>query len=232
MRVTYITHSCFLAESETSLFLFDYFEGKLPQLNNDKPLYCFASHSHGDHFSEKLFDVTAAHPNVHYILSDDIFKSRIPTELHTVTDFVSPHQGIAIDNIHIKTLKSTDLGVAFIIEENGRLIYHAGDLNDWQWEGESDKYNADMEANYISEIKSLADMHFFAAFLPLDARQNKYMRQRGIRLFLEYTAADNIFPMHLWGKYELADELASELGLRKKAMFKNAHHKGDVFDIL
>ena len=32
MKITYIHHSSFLVETEENYFLFDYFEGKLPQL--------------------------------------------------------------------------------------------------------------------------------------------------------------------------------------------------------
>ncbi len=231
MQVTYIMHSCFLVESDKNLFLFDYFDGKIPPLNNNKPLYCFASHSHGDHFSEKLFEATASHPSVHYILSDDIFKSRVPLELSAKVDFISPSQTVIIDNIGIKTLKSTDLGVAFIVDEDGRLIYHAGDLNDWQWEEESSYYNRKMEADYINEIKKLGGMYFKLAFLPLDSRQSSEIRQKGIKIFLEYANAENIFPMHLWDNYSMANELALTMGPEMNAIFRNAKHKGETFTI-
>ena len=65
MEVTYINHSSFLLDSENSIFLFDYFDGDMPSINGSKPLYCFASHSHGDHFSERLFEETSSHPDVH-----------------------------------------------------------------------------------------------------------------------------------------------------------------------
>ena len=32
--------------------------------------------------------------------------------------------------------KSTDECVAFLIETEGKWIYHAGDLNNWVWDGE------------------------------------------------------------------------------------------------
>ena len=57
MKITYIHHSSFLVETEENYFLFDYFEGKLPQLKEDKPLLVFASHRHGDHFSPVIFEL-------------------------------------------------------------------------------------------------------------------------------------------------------------------------------
>lgn len=231
MQITYITHSSFLIESRESLFLFDYFEGDLPPLDTAKPLYCFASHSHSDHFSERLFDATKKHPTVRYILSDDIFKSRVPNELYPYTDFVSPYQTVIINGISIKTLKSTDMGVAFIVGENGHLIYHAGDLNDWQWEEESTEYNIKMEADYISEMEKLNGMHFLLAFIPLDPRQSCNIRKKGIKFFLEHANAENIFPMHLWDNYDIAPLLADEMGSETGELFRNTSYKGEVFTI-
>lgn len=231
MQVTYINHSCFLVESDTGLFLFDYFDGDIPELNCDKPLYCFSSHSHGDHFSEKLFEKTVHHPNVHYILSDDILKKCVPAELYSRTDFVAPSQTVIIDKISVKTLKSTDLGVAFIVDDDGKLIYHAGDLNDWIWKGESSEYNTNMEASYIKEMEKLRGTDFLLAFIPIDPRQSQNDRQRGIRLFMKYANAENIFPMHMWDKYETAEELAFQLEPKDAALLRNASYRGESFII-
>ena len=50
MKVTYISHSGFLIETKNCLFLFDYYEGKIPPLSQEKPLFIFVSHWHSDHF--------------------------------------------------------------------------------------------------------------------------------------------------------------------------------------
>ena len=81
MKITYIHHSSFLVETEENYFLFDYFEGKLPQLKEDKPLLVFASHRHGDHFSPVIFDLVKTHASTGFVLSDDIWKRRVPEEL-------------------------------------------------------------------------------------------------------------------------------------------------------
>lgn len=41
VTVTYIKHSGFLVETKESYLLFDYWEGKLPELQYDKELYVF-----------------------------------------------------------------------------------------------------------------------------------------------------------------------------------------------
>ena len=54
MKITYIHHSSFMAELEHTALLFDYFEGDIPEIPEDKPLFVFASHRHGDHFSRSI----------------------------------------------------------------------------------------------------------------------------------------------------------------------------------
>ncbi len=61
MKVTYIHHSSFLVETDENYFLFDYFEGELPEFKEDKPLLVFASHRHGDHFSPVIFELAGKH---------------------------------------------------------------------------------------------------------------------------------------------------------------------------
>lgn len=48
MKITYIHHSSFMAELDHAALLFDYFEGEIPEVHGDKPLFVFASHRHGD----------------------------------------------------------------------------------------------------------------------------------------------------------------------------------------
>lgn len=80
MKVTYIHHSSFLVETDENYFLFDYFEGELPEFKEDKPLLVFASHRHGDHFSPVIFELAGKHKKTGFVLSDDIWKRRVPEE--------------------------------------------------------------------------------------------------------------------------------------------------------
>ena len=67
MKITYIHHSAFLAETSHACLLFDYFEGTLPEIPAEKPLYVFASHRHPDHFSKVIFDLAQGHPDLSLI---------------------------------------------------------------------------------------------------------------------------------------------------------------------
>ena len=71
MKVTFIQHSCYFVELSSCCLLFDYYEGSVPE--TDKPLYVFASHSHGDHFSPAVFSFPRQGKETFYLLSDDIW---------------------------------------------------------------------------------------------------------------------------------------------------------------
>lgn len=199
MKVTYIHHSGFLVETEGFYYLFDYEKGALPEMDAEKPIFVLSSHSHGDHYNPAVFSQleAAGMRKVRAILSDDI---AVPA--HTDVLQVSPGKKYALGTRQkLTTFRSTDLGVAFLIEDQNQLIYHAGDLNDWVWEEETDAYNREMTANYRKEITALSETlnhrEVDAAFVVLDPRQEKDY-DRGMCFFLENIPVKNVYPMHYW----------------------------------
>ena len=199
MNVTYIHHSAFLVETEAACLLFDYFQGELPPIPAEKPLYVLASHAHGDHFSEKIFDL--AHPNVTYLLSSDIPAAR-KEKIH----FLNPHAVWKDDILSLETYRSTDEGVAFWCCVDGKEIYHAGDLNHWYWEGEDETWNRDMTAAYRAEMARMAGKRADAAFLPVDPRLGDWF-YLGVHDFMQQADAGVIFPMHFWGDFSICQKL-------------------------
>ena len=157
MVVTYIGHSSFLIEWESCYWLFDYYQGDIPELASDKKLFVFSSHKHGDHFNPVIFGLSEKYTNIQYVLSSDIKLSKekitkigITYEISDKLISVKPSSQYELfDNsnneIILKTLKSTDCGVAFLLQYQGKTIYHAGDLNLWVWKGESKQYNNNMK---------------------------------------------------------------------------------------
>ncbi|HOO27381.1 MAG TPA: MBL fold metallo-hydrolase [Lachnospiraceae bacterium] len=213
MKVTYVYHSCFIVELEKSILIFDYFKGQLPQLSPTKHIYLFASHKHQDHFSMEIFGLFKAPFQVTYILANDIrlserYLERLGFESSIKKQIVSAGKCMEIslhEDFTIKTLKSTDAGVAFIIETEGVCLYHAGDLNWWHWKEESDVFNLYQERVYAQQLEKIRGQYFDAAFLPLDYRLGD-AKEWGLVKFLEMTEAETVFPMHMWEHYELIDE--------------------------
>ena len=238
MKITYIHHSSFLVETEENYFLFDYFEGKLPQLKEDKPLLVFASHRHGDHFSPVIFDLVKTHASTGFVLSDDIWKRRVPEELMGKTYFIGPEEELDLQapftgpsGVKVHGFKSTDEGVAFLIETEGKRIYHAGDLNNWVWEGEPEADNKRMSQRFHQELEKLRGIHIDVAFMLLDPRQeDKYCW--GMNYFLEHTDSKVVFPMHCFEHYNINHHyLNCEDGRRWKDIVRDITGAGQVFEI-
>lgn len=211
MKITYLGHSGFLVEVAEHYLLFDYYTGKLPAFSPEKNLTVFVSHSHQDHYNEAIFDIGFGHFPITYVLSKDIRRKRAD-ELAKKEDellFVKAHEIYELygGRMRIETLRSTDAGVAYIVEvagESGKMrrIYHAGDLNLWKWAGESKAHNNNMEANYRREMELLKGKHFDAAFVPLDPRLEQFAFG-GMDIFLETASAEALFPMHFWKQPEI-----------------------------
>ena len=241
MKITYIHHSAFLVELKTVALLFDYTEGTLPKINDKMPLLVFASHRHGDHFSEKIFGLMKEHEKTRYILSDDISKGRLPAELSSEAVFMKPGEktGFCIfkeglsgpvsgdkkGEVKIFTLRSTDEGVAFLV------IYHGGDLNNWRWEGEPDDWNDRMAQQYSVEVDKLDGMDIDAAFLPLDPRQEKAFCL-GFDEFMRKTRVNHVFPMHFWGDFSVIGRLKDlEISAPYRERIVNIREDGECFEI-
>ena len=166
MKIQYIHHSSFSVEFEKAVFLFDYFEGELPEFPRDKDLIVFASHRHHDHFDRIIFDLADKYPSVRYILSKDIRMSEnyrkrmgIPDETASRITYIGKNAELALmaggEPLKVETLTSTDEGVAFILQYEGKCLYHAGDLNWWTWIGETEEEYEDMTRRFQSEIAKI-----------------------------------------------------------------------------
>lgn len=237
MIITYISHSGFSVELPSATFLFDYYKGELPCFRPDKPLYVFASHQHSDHFNPDIFQLTRHYPDIRFILSRDIWTSRRKFFKAGVADsdfanslFIRPNETISfpLQNsgqtilpdkcqiLNVRTLRSTDLGIAFLIECDGQRIYHAGDLNWWLWKGDSKQEAGNMTANFKRELDTLSGIELTAAFVPLDPRQEEYY-SCGINYFLDTAVPRHVFPMHFWDDYRIIHRYLREFPQRRRA---------------
>ncbi|WP_122638814.1 MBL fold metallo-hydrolase [Romboutsia sp. Marseille-P6047] len=227
MKITYIHHSCFSVELDKVTLLFDYFKGDLPKFDKDKKLYVFSSHQHHDHFNSIIFDLEKEYKNIKYILSNDINCRKSEN-----TVFVGPNEDIEVDRLRIRTLESTDLGVAFIITLDGKTLYHAGDLNWWHWEGENtDAQNKDAGDRFKHEMKKLKDKKVDVAFLPLDSRQGEQF-YLGFNEFMNMTDTKYAFPMHFWRTYSIIDKLKEmDMASSYKDRVVKINKENEVFEI-
>lgn len=208
-KVTYLYHSGFMVETDKSCLVFDYYTdgGRINNLNTsvfrNKNVYVFVSHFHQDHYDKEIFKWKDF--GVRYILSKDC---KFDESINNVT-VVSPNKGYIVDGIAVETLKSTDEGVAFVVHVDGLNIYHAGDLNWWHWNGESDAFNNMIKKQYTSEIDKIRGMNLDIGFVPVDTRlEDKYIL--AIDYLMRSVNIKNIFPMHFWEDYRIYDFLIAD----------------------
>lgn len=219
MKIVFLHHSSFLVELAHTALLFDYFAGDrvngyhftgtVPQIDKNKDFYVFSSHKHHDHFDMDNLKLATQYPGIHFVFSKDCRMSGNFLKKHgygeSVMDkitYVSPGKRYEVGGIRIRTLVSTDAGVAFCVQAEGKNIYHAGDLNWWYWEGVGDLVNGRMERGFKREMRRIEGEHFDVAFMLLDPRQEKDAF-KGFGYFMQHIDADHVFPMHMWQDYSL-----------------------------
>lgn len=204
--VTFNFHSCFTVELDNYVLVFDYYEpnelnDKL-ELPKNKKLVFFASHRHGDHFSKDIFKFKNEYEDITFILSDDIWMKNSGEPI----DFVGVNKSYSINGIEITTLKSTDEGVAFVINVDGKSIYYAGDLHWWYWEEKGEDYIKLWGDKYKKEIEKIKDKDFDLSFVVLDPRMG-IGYGAGLMEYLKTVKSPGVvFPMHLWGQYDLIEK--------------------------
>lgn len=170
MKVWYCHHSGVAVKTQRHLLLFDLFGEALepkegqglqqgyfdPKEAEDQNTIVFVSHEHEDHFDPRIFSFRDKIKRIEYILPEEL------DEIFSPAVFVHPHMQVNLPDCRITTLDSTDIGVAYLVETDGKLIYHAGDLNRWHWEGEEEAFNKDQELRYRREMEYLAKQSWTA----------------------------------------------------------------------
>lgn len=208
MRLVYIYHSGFAIEADGFSILIDYFKdtGTIPGkryvhdelLKRPGTLYILSSHFHPDHFNPEVLTWKEQKTDIKYIFSKDILKRRRAKSEDA--HYMLKGDIYTDENLTIKTFGSTDVGVSFLIEIQGRLIFHAGDLNNWHWKDESTALeSAESEKHYLRELDVLTKTtdHLDLAMFPVDPRLGTDF-MRGAQQFLERIHTKMFVPMHFW----------------------------------
>ena len=244
MKITYIKHSCFAVEfaeeygdykenhgaSDDSckhvVFLFDYYQGDIPAFPEDSAVYVFVSHKHADHYSQKIFQLADRYENIVFFLAKEIRmnekymeRCNIPLKARNKIAYAHANKDYDLVSIKVKTYKSTDSGVAFLVSFDDKKIYHAGDLNWWKAERTKGIHIPEpeleklkdaeirMERNFKKEVALLASdsSGIDIAFLPLDGRLGRFAGL-GFTYYMENCNIAKVFPMHLWEQYSLIEQ--------------------------
>lgn len=212
MIITYLHHSGFLVNVNNINLVFDPISDISYDLLGDRKTYFLVSHAHGDHYSNLIWDYDS--PNTTFILSSDISRyNRLPNVMT-----VNPDEKIQInDNLSVITFGSTDQGVSFLVETEGKNIFFSGDLNWWAWDTRTRPHidpvieERDFKRE-ISKLKSyLGDKKIDVAFVPVDPRLDREGELKAAEFFIEELKPDILVPMHFWGDFKVIDRLINDL---------------------
>ncbi len=199
MKITYVYHSCFIMEIEDKVILFDPpgrgflpkgFWEKIQELVKDRVLYIFVSHGHGDHYTQKIFDLQAKEK--HVVLSDDIY-----TEEEAV--MMSGEEERIVGDIAVKTFTSNDEGVAYLLKVEGMTIYYGGDLAMWDWPEWSESERREHVSVFEDTIRYLKKREIDIAFSNMDKRLKSWA---GPVEFIHEVGPKYFVPMHTFGNEE------------------------------
>lgn len=245
MKITYIYHSGFAIEGQGYSLLIDYYKDtNYPSSNSwhnyvkdvllKKPgrLYILSSHFHPDHFEPEILTWKEERPDIVYILSKDILKHRRAPKEATDHWLVKGDE-YKDDILFVKAFGSTDVGISFYLEVDGKRLFHAGDLNNWHWMDEStpaEAHAAEMsflkERNDIFKEYSEIDVVFF----PVDARLGKeYMR--GPEQFIQKIKTGLFIPMHFTFTSAAQANAFAPIARKYGCRFFEIHHPGDSIDV-
>ncbi len=213
MKITYLYHSGFMVDTGKHVLIFDYWKdtpkgGTLsdgvidPNQIADRDVIVFASHIHGDHYFEGIFKWRESIKKIRYILSDDIPKKKDAVMLGANQDYSG-------GDFTVKTFLSNDEGIAFLVEIDGKRIYHAGDLNWWHWEGEPGSWNDDIRESYQKEIGLLGKEPIDLAFVPVDPRLEEQYAW-GIDYLMKTAIIRHAVPMHFGDDSGVVGRLLSD----------------------
>lgn len=216
MTLTYVFHSGFAIETAQALLLFDCWLDPSnclpPLLASGKPVYVFVSHFHEDHFSRHILEWRRSYPQTRftYLLSKDILKHRRAAR-NEADVWMAKGAVWNDDYLHVIAAGSNDSGVSWVVEIEGKRIFHAGDLNNWYARFLTDYYEGDTihsaefgevdplyeEKRYLGELKDLRKVAdaFDVVMFPVDGRiGNGYTR--GARQFIARFRTALFVPMH------------------------------------
>lgn len=234
MNITYIFHSGFAVEGEHSIAVFDYWldpANVMPNmLGKGKHVYVFSSHFHEDHYTSAILQWKEQYPTtpITYILSRDILK-RHRANWNDADVWMAKGAQWSDNHIKVRATGSNDSGVSWIVEMEGKRIFHAGDLNNWYARFLTDDFQGGTifsqefgeidpladEKRYLGELKDILKIsdRFDIVMFPIDGRiGNGYTR--GGRQFIDRFSVGLFVPMHFvvsgfesaWRMKEFTDE--------------------------
>ena len=150
------------------------------------------------------------------------------------------------DTISVWALGSTDSGVSWIVETEGKRLFHAGDLNNWYAKfltddsPDQERYSFEMEEVFnpiahekqflgeLKDIRKVADS-FDVVMFPIDGRVGNGYTLGG-RQFIERFKVGLFVPMHFTTGFESSWRM-KEFTDEKNILFWEISREGETIEI-
>lgn len=217
MELIYLYHSGFALLGEEFTVVFDFYEDSESSVRGcvhdellDRPgkFYVLSSHGHYDHFNSQVFQWKKRRSDIIYLFSKDILLAGLVQRNDVI--WLEPDEEYVDEILSVRAFGSTDIGVSFFMQTEGKKIFHAGDLNNWHWMDECmEKEWRGYENAFLLELENIVKCTptLDVVMFPVDPRLGKeYMR--GPRQFVERIKTAIFVPMHFDMAYDKAAAFA------------------------
>ena len=232
--IWFLGHSGWAIKTQNHFLIFDYFcnswERKpgdsclasgfiIPEQIKDFPVTVFATHNHGDHFDQRIFDWKKTIPEIEYVLC---WNQNTNGNEYTM---IPIHGEKKVNDMNVYVNYSTDLGGGYVVEVDGLVLFHMGDLANGE-----DK----LMAAFTDEIDKIADRNkeidiVFGGIRGCSLGQPEQVKQ-GIYYTVGKLHPKLFVPMHSGAHsfaYKEFAETAKKEGIDQQ--MKYVIHKGDRF---
>ncbi|MDO4710432.1 MAG: MBL fold metallo-hydrolase [Peptostreptococcaceae bacterium] len=236
LKITYLFHSGITIETERYFLVFDYFKdncskqkmkdcGQLCEKSfpANKKVIFFVSHSHYDHYDKEIFRLIN---DASYVISNDVKVNDAPN-----IKVCGPYETFGFSGLNIKTFGSTDEGISFLVHLEGKNIFHAGDLNWWHWEGETDTERAHAKEIFFDEMSKIHKEKIDIAFFPVDPRLEKAYYYGGEK-FIEDMRPKHFIPLHFQDCFSITTKFKDHMDRKgSDTIVHSINKRGEVVPI-
>lgn len=143
INVEYIRGFCYVVETDTANYVFDYVEGRLPSkyLTSQKPTYFLASSVQPEHYSDQIF-----------AFRKPVFlpNTALLSPIHD-TFLLGPNESFHLGHARISMYNACEHGLCYVIEDSGSRIVFGGPLTSIMEGSETSDHRIEVYANQFKD---------------------------------------------------------------------------------
>ncbi len=117
-----------------------------------------------------------------------------------------------------------------MIELDGKKVFHAGDLNWWHWEGETEAERAYAKCIFFEELDKLRGQEVDIAFFPVDPRLESAYYYGGEQ-FIQAVSPKHFIPMHFQDSYSITTKFKNFMENNASTIIYPIQKRGEVIEL-